>query len=158
MKINNILIITVLYMSITIIVCGIYFYPLYEPIIYLYALLSVITSLLNHMTPNSFRIKNWFQHIDRIVIRISSFCYILLAKKLDKNHVHTIEKYGKQFTSDILIYCCIFIGALLYIVSRIIKTKTKNTNVPTNFVKLPHACSHVLASCATILLFYEYSL
>jgi len=156
MKINNILIITVLFMTIIITVCGIYFYPLYDTQLYIWAVLSVLTSLLNHMTPNHFRIKKWFQHIDRIIIRITACYYIFMVTKLNKEELHTIEKYGKHIGSDILIYGCIFIGAFFYISSRLIKKKVPH--IPSNLIKIPHACSHILGSFATILLFYEYSL
>ena len=156
MKINNILVITVLFMTITITVCGIYFYPLYNPQLYIWALLSVITSLLNHMTPNHFRIKKWFQHIDRIIIRITACYYIFMVTKLNKEELLTIEKFGKHIGSDIIIYGCIFIGSFLYIASRTIKKK--KPHIPANLMKIPHGFSHVLASIATMLLFYEYSL
>ena len=143
-------------MTITITVCGIYFSHLYNPQLYIWALLSVITSLLNHMTPNHFRIKKWFQHIDRIIIRITGCYYIFMVTKLNKEELLTIEKYGKHIGSDIIIYGCIFIGSFLYIASRTIKKK--NPHITANLIKIPHACSHVLASIATMLLFYEYSL
>jgi small-conductance mechanosensitive channel len=155
MKINNILIITVLFMSITITISGIYFYPLYYPQLYTWAYLSLLTSILNHMTPKHYTIQKWFQHIDRIIIRITACYYIFMVTKLNKDDLFTIEKYGKIIGSDVIIYGCIFTGAFLYIASRTIKKK--KPHIPANIMKLPHACSHILASCATMLLFYEYS-
>lgn len=156
MKINNILVITILFTSIIITVSGIYFYPLYDPQLYTWAYLSVLTSILNHMTPNHYKIHKWFQHIDRIIIRISACYYIWITTKLDKEDLLIMEKYGKLVESDIIIYGCIFIGAFFYIASRIIKKKVPH--IPSNIIKIPHACSHILGTFATILLFYEYSL
>ncbi len=156
MTINNILVITVLFTSIIIAISGIYFYPLYDPQLYIWASLSVLTSMLNHMTPKHYKIHKWFQHIDRIIIRISACYYIWITTKLDKEDLLIMEKYGKLIESDIIIYGCIFIGAFFYIASRIIKKKVPH--IPSNIIKIPHAFSHILGTFATILLFYEYSL
>jgi hypothetical protein len=156
MKINNILIITVLFMSITITVCGIYFYPLYNPSLYIWAFLSVITSICNHFTPSDHIFKKIFQHLDRIVIRVSGLNYLLMTKKLNKDELLKIEKYEKVIATDIIVYIFIALGTLLYITSR--TAKIKKPHIPINIIKLPHAVSHVLATIATIILFYEYSL
>lgn len=156
MKINNILIITVLFMSITITVSGIYFYPLYYPQLYTWAYLSLFTSMANHFTPTNIPFKIWFQHIDRIVIRITGLIYLFLTNKIDKDDILKIEKFGHEFAMDIIIYFFIFFGAMLYFLSRSIKKK--NPHIPKNIIKIPHALSHILATIATVILFNEYSL
>ena len=82
MKLNNILVVSVVYMSIIIIVSGIYFYPLSNITIYYFAIGSIITSMLNHFTPNHYKWKKKFQDVDRIMIRLSALIFIFMAKNI----------------------------------------------------------------------------
>ena len=155
MKLNNILVVSVVYMSIIIIVSGIYFYPLSNITIYYFAIGSIITSILNHFTPTHNKWKKTFQDIDRIMIRLSGLIFIFMAKNIDRENMIIIEKYGKNIQSINLIYYSIFLGALFYISSRVLKTK--KPHFPKNLVKIPHALSHIIAGLITALLFCEYS-
>ena len=155
MKINNILVVSVVYMSIIITVTGIYFYPLSNITIYYFAIGSIITSMLNHFTPTDHKCKKIFRDVDRITIRLSALMYIFMAKNIDKENMIIIEKYGKNVQSINLIYYSIFIGSLFYISSRVLKTK--KPHFPQNLVKIPHALSHIIAGLITALLFCEYS-